>query len=86
MDYGEYELDLNAPQDRPLKRFRPVKDGDDRLRPYTPNSASPGLQPEADQEASGSGEQQAKKGGRKRPLSCGECRRCVTVEATLYGR
>ncbi|KAI0086530.1 hypothetical protein BDY19DRAFT_960418 [Irpex rosettiformis] len=71
MDYGEYELDFNASQDRPLKRFRPIKDGDDGLRPYTPNSVSTGVQPDAE----GGGDQQTKKGGRKRPLSCGECRR-----------
>ncbi|KAI0699104.1 fungal-specific transcription factor domain-containing protein [Cytidiella melzeri] len=73
MDYGEYELDLGAPKDRPLKRPRQVKDCDDGLRPYASNSVSTGVQPDAD----ANNEQQVKKGGRKRPLSCGECRRCV---------
>ena len=82
MDYGEYELNLNASQDRPLKRSRALKDGDDGLRPYTPNSVSTGFQLEADAEASG--EQQTKKGGRKRPLSCGECRRCVASGHILW--
>ena len=75
MDYGEQELDFNAVQDRPLKRFRPIKHSDDGLRPYTPNSVPNGMLPEPE----ASGDQQAKKGGRKRPLSCGECRRCVGV-------
>lgn len=71
MNYGEYELDLSDSPQRPMKRPRSLKDGDDGHRPYIPMSASPGAQPELDT----AGETATKKSARKRPLSCGECRR-----------
>lgn len=58
---------------RPVKRQRAFKDSDDGHRPYTvvvPGSS--GLLSEGDISVEGT----AKK-PRKRPLSCGECRRCA---------
>ncbi|KAI0345766.1 hypothetical protein BDW22DRAFT_1389654 [Trametopsis cervina] len=71
MDHGQQDFHAHSADTRPLKRFRSLKDGDDGLRPYVHASAPPGLPPDAE----GSGEPATKKGGKKRPLSCGECRR-----------
>ena len=60
---------------RPPKRPRPLKDADDPHRTYTmPVPGPSGLQAEGDANAEGT-----TKKARKRPLSCGECRRSVSV-------
>lgn len=65
--------DQQDTEQRPQKRYRAFRDVEDNLRPYTiPVSGPSGLHSEADGGAEGG----AKK-ARKRPLSCGECRRCV---------
>lgn len=70
MNYVEYEVELANTDPRPLKRPRQRKDGDDGHRPYNPQSGPSGVLSEVDD----GGEASARK-GRKRPLSCGECRR-----------
>lgn len=74
MTHGDYEYEYNDLDARPVKRPRQLKEGDDGHRPFIPMSGASGLHSEGD----GGGEGGAKK-GRKRPLSCGECRRCVVV-------
>ncbi|KAH8104572.1 fungal-specific transcription factor domain-containing protein [Cristinia sonorae] len=56
---------------RPAKRQRPLNDADDGMRPYVaPVPGSSGLASEGDTTTEG-----PSKKTRKRPLSCGECRR-----------
>lgn len=74
MTNGDYESDLNEQDPRPPKRPRQLREGDDGHRPYNPMSGTSGLQSEGD----GGGEGGPKK-PRKRPLSCGECRRYVRI-------
>ncbi|GJE98290.1 fungal-specific transcription factor domain-containing protein [Phanerochaete sordida] len=69
MEY-DYEVDLQDNDQRPLKRPRQRKEGDDGHRPYNPQSGPSGVHLDVDDHA----ETSARK-GRKRPLSCGECRR-----------
>lgn len=69
MTHGEYDYDLDV---RPVKRPRQLKEGDDGHRPFIPMSGASGVQAEGDNAGEG-----GPKKGRKRPLSCGECRRCV---------
>ena len=72
MTHGDFEYDYSEPEPRPTKRPRQFKEGDDGHRPFIPMSGASGVHSEGD----GAGEGATKK-GRKRPLSCGECRRCV---------
>lgn len=75
MTHGDYEYDYNDPETRPTKRPR---QGDDGHRPFIPMSGASGVHSEGD----GGVEGTAKK-GRKRPLSCGECRRLVSYFSML---
>lgn len=74
MTHGEYEYDLTGCDARPVKRPRQLKEGDDGHRPFIPMSGASGVQAEGDNAGEG-----GPKKGRKRPLSCGECRRCVEI-------
>ena len=73
MTHGDFEYDYSEPEPRPTKRPRQFKEGDDGHRPFIPMSGASGVHSEGD----GAGDGSTKK-GRKRPLSCGECRRCVS--------
>lgn len=72
MNYADYEVELAEHEPRPLKRPRQRKEGDDGHRPYNPQSGPSGVHSEVDDSVEGNSRK-----GRKRPLSCGECRRCV---------
>lgn len=80
MDPVEYEVELADSEPRPLKRPRQRKDGDDGHRPYNPQSGPSGPQVDADDGGEG-----GTRKGRKRPLSCGECRRYVSTLSPLLG-
>ncbi|KIP08095.1 hypothetical protein PHLGIDRAFT_391785 [Phlebiopsis gigantea 11061_1 CR5-6] len=70
MNHADYGVELAEQEPRPLKRPRQRKEGDDGHRPYNPQSGPSGLLSELNDDPEGS-----TKRGRKRPLSCGECRR-----------
>lgn len=75
-----------ADDHRPFKRARQAKDLDEGLRPYDLAPSSSARNPDMDSTGD------AGKKNRKRPLSCGECRRCVifhflvSVSTVLYLR
>ena len=81
MNFADYEVGIAVPEERPHKRPRQRKEGDDGHRPYNPQSGPSGLHSELNDDAEGS-----TKRGRKRPLSCGECRRYVGRTHPLSGR